>query len=386
MRGVLRIAAWLLLSALALSLSSCAELALPTAQLVQPIAANSTLEGEGVIVNIAPTPSPVLSLTPTAVPTPLPTVTPLLPAEPAPTETSTLNVVASVSKQVTLTETVPSSVAAGAPAAQPLAVAKLNLSCAEATGRVEDGQFQSKIVGRRQHYFIYLPPCYGSDTEVRYPVVYLLHGIPMDERHWLDEGIVGAADKLMGSGEVPPFIIVMPHGDYSLYTDTSGGDRSFEGVFVNELLPAIDGRYQTLADAEHRAIGGISRGGVWSLEIAFTHPELFSAVGGHSPALSVNRAGSDFDPLVLAQTVPIEKLRIFLDAGDRDWTRTGASALSKVLSDRHLPHTYTIGSGDHDYPYWASQVEAYLRFYGAPWKAEKVVEQLLSAAEAPQSN
>ncbi len=70
------------------------------------------------------------------------------------------------------------------------------------------------LSGRRQHYFIYLPPCYDADSETRYPVVYLLHGIPMDERHWLDEGLVDAADKLFGSGELPPFIIVMPHGDY----------------------------------------------------------------------------------------------------------------------------------------------------------------------------
>jgi enterochelin esterase-like enzyme len=241
-----------------------------------------------------------------------------------------------------------------------------------------DGYFNSDVIGRRQHYFIYLPPCYDANSEVRYPVVYLLHGIPMDERHWLDEGLVETADKLFGSGELPPFIVVMPRGDSSIYTDTSGGDRSFEGVLVNELIPAIDSRFRTLADAEHRAIGGISRGGVWALEIAFAHPELFAAVGGHSPALAVNRATVDYDPLVLAKSAPIDQLRIFLDAGDRDWTRTETQALSKILAERYIPHTYTVGKGVHDYPYWATQVEAYLRFYGAPWKAEKVIEQLLA--------
>jgi enterochelin esterase-like enzyme len=240
-----------------------------------------------------------------------------------------------------------------------------------------DGYFQSDVIGRRQHYFIYLPPCYDIDSEVRYPVVYLLHGIPMDERHWLDEGIVEAADKLFGSGELPPFILVMPHGENYIYTDTSGGDKSFEGVLVHELIPAIDDRFRT-GRAEHRAIGGISRGGVWALEIAFLHPELFDAVGGHSPALSVNRAVASYDPMTLAKSAPIDQLRIFLDAGDRDWTRTETQELSKVLTQRYIPHTYTVGKGDHDYPYWATQVEAYLRFYGAPWKAEKIVERLLA--------
>ena len=81
----------------------------------------------------------------------------------------------------------------------------------------------------------------------------------------------------------------------------------------------------------------------------------------------------------VAKTAPIDKLRIFLDAGDQDWTRAATQDLSKILAGRYIPYTFTTGKGDHDYPYWASQVPAYLRFYGAPWKAEKVVEQLLAA-------
>ncbi len=356
MRFLLRFAAWVLVSAFALSLSSCAELALPPERLYPQLAANSAMTGEGVIVNIAPTPSPAVLLSPTETPTPRPTVTPILPPTLVPTEVVTPEP----------TET---------PA--PLAVAKLAAVCEETTGQVLDGNFKSDIAGRRQHYFIYLPPCYDSG-ETSYPVVYLLHGIPMDENHWLDEGLAEAADKLFGSGELPPYIIVMPHGDYGLYTDTSGGAKSFEGVFVDELVPAIDSRFRTLADPDHRAIGGISRGGVWALEIAFTHPELFSTVGGHSPALSVNRAAASYDPLDLAKSAAIDKLRIFLDAGDVDWTRAATLDLSKALNERHIPHTFTTGHGDHDYPYWASQMEAYLRFYGASWKSEKVIEQLLT--------
>jgi enterochelin esterase-like enzyme len=357
----LRFAVWLLLSVFVLSLSSCAELALPREQLYPPLAASSIIPGESLIVNIAPTPSPAPVVPPTETPDARPTVTPIVPPTIAPTEP-------------------PAPTATTAPAV--VSVAKLDAACAATEGKVMDGNFKSNIVGKQQHYFIYLPPCYDARSDVRYPVVYLLHGIPMNEHHWLDEGLVEAADKLFGSAELPPFLIVMPHGDYGLYTDTSGGDKSFEGVFVNELVPAIDKRFRTRADAEHRAIGGISRGGVWALEIAFTHPDLFSAVGGHSPALAVNRATDSYDPMLLAKSAPIEQLRIFLDAGDRDWTRTETQALSKILTERYIPHTYTVGKGDHDYPYWATQVEAYLRFYGAPWKAEKVIEQLL--AELPQ--
>ncbi len=356
MRFVLRATVWLLVSAFALSLSSCAELALPPEQLYPPQAAEvknvSADTADEIVINIAPTPTPQPTEDPTA--TPLPTATVIPANEPAVTPTS-------------------SPIAA---------VARLITSCAETKGTLKDGFFKSATLDRRQHYFIYLPPCYGEDFATRYPVVYLFHGIPMDEHHWLDEGVVRAADRLIGSGELPPFLMVMPHGDSSVYTNTSGGDKSFEGVVVNDLIPFIDSTYRTLADAEHRSIGGISRGGVWALEIAFTHPHMFNSVGGHSPALSVNQASGDYDPLTLAKSAPIDQLRIFLDAGDADWTRYETLDLSKVLDARHIPYTFTTGEGTHDYPYWASQVEAYLKFYGAPWKAEKIVDQLMSETAA----
>jgi hypothetical protein len=195
-KSALRFAAWLLLSVFVLSLSSCAELALPREQLYPQLVASSVYPGEGVIVNIAPTPSPDLSLLPAEVPTLLPTVTPIIPPTAVPTDTP--------EPTATL-----SPVVAGAD--------RLDKSCAETTGQVLDGFFKSNVVGRRQHYFIYLPPCYDANSETRYPVVYLLHGIPMDERHWLDEGLVSAADQLFGSGALPPFIMVMPHGDTDIH-------------------------------------------------------------------------------------------------------------------------------------------------------------------------
>src|SRR5512147_2620720 len=85
-KSALRFAVWLLLSVFVLSLSSCAELALPREQLDPQLAAGFVYPGEGVIVNIAPTPSPALSLVPTEVPTVLPTVTPILPPTAVPTD------------------------------------------------------------------------------------------------------------------------------------------------------------------------------------------------------------------------------------------------------------------------------------------------------------
>ena len=155
--------------------------------------------------------------------------------------------------------------------------------------------------------------------------------------------------------------------------------NQFETFFFDEFLPYIDAHYRTLRQRDDRAIGGISRGGVWALEIAFRHPDLFSSVGGHSAALSVNNAAPDFDPIDLANTAPIDSLRIYIDSGTSDWTRDTTAKMSKIFEARHIPHTFNISPGDHLDSYWSTQVEAYLKFYAAPWKAEKAAQQLLAS-------
>jgi enterochelin esterase-like enzyme len=345
---VVRLAVWLVLVAALVPLGSCAQLAL-----LPPITQNTALAIEepvdlatsdstvDVIINVAPTPTPA--------PTDLPESTTM----PEPTARPRSTLVAS----------------------------PLSGSDCRSNGQVVRNKWPSEVFGKPHEYAIYLPPCYDEENnKTKYPVIYLFHGWPMDENHWISLGIVAAANRLIQSGELPPFIIAMPRGDKEgIYNRTSGGDKSFEGAMVDEFIPYIDKTYRTLRQSGYRAVGGISRGGVWALEIAFRHPELFSSVGAHSAALGVNNAAADFDPFDLASTAPIESLRFFVDSGSTDWTRTTSAQLSKLLEVRHIPHTYTVAAGDHLDSYWSSQVEAYLKFYAAPWKAEKVAQQLLAA-------
>ncbi len=355
MKHVIRLALWLLLVVAIVPLGSCAQLAAlsPATQntalaIEEPAAVTAPESSVEVVINVAPTP------------TPAPTDRPEPTVAPEPTATAT------ALPRATLV-------------AQPLPTG----DCRE-NGQVVHGKWPSEVFGKPHEYAIYLPPCYDVEgNKTKYPVIYLFHGWPMDENHWLDLGVVGAAERLIQSGELPPFIIALPRGDKEgVYNRTSGGDKSFEAAMVDEFIPYIDRTYRTLRPSEYRAIGGISRGGVWALEIAFRHPELFSSVGSHSSALGVNQAAANFDPIDLAPTAPIETLRFFIDSGASDWTRTTSAQLSKLLEARHIPHTYTIAPGDHLDSYWASQVEAYLKFYAAPWKAEKVAQQL-AASQTP---
>jgi enterochelin esterase-like enzyme len=233
------------------------------------------------------------------------------------------------------------------------------------------GTFFSDQLKKDQRYRIYLPPCYNHKTQrdKRYPVVYVFHGSHSDDAHW-DEilGVGQVADAGIQGSTLPPMLIVMLACDPNLYLRTSGGDESLENLVVKEFIPFIDQTYRTDARRETRAIGGISRGGVWSLEIGFRHPDLFYAVGAHSAALNVNLAGPAYDPIYLAADPAVKSLRIYLDAGSTDYTRPGIERLVQALTRAGVMHTYAIYEGDHSDPYWKARLPEYLAFYVQGWQ------------------
>ncbi|MEZ4516737.1 MAG: alpha/beta hydrolase-fold protein [Chloroflexota bacterium] len=179
-------------------------------------------------------------------------------------------------------------------------------------GRIEHGFFNTVLAGPMA-YRIYLPPCYGLDGRV-YPTLYLLGGNIHDDSIWDTLGVDEAAEAAISAGEMPPFLIVMPDGGW-VANQTSGGPASYEGVVINELIPYIEQTYCAWPDSAGRAIGGLSRGGYWSLEIAFRHADMFRSVGGHSFALLDSHAGPGVDPVDTGVTNELGDLRIFLDIG-----------------------------------------------------------------------
>jgi enterochelin esterase-like enzyme len=247
-------------------------------------------------------------------------------------------------------------------------------ACTDTIGRVELHTYPSQTTGNEEGYRIYLPPCYDYADQVgvgqadhRYPVLYLLHGWPYDDAHWDSLGADEAANVGIQANVLPPFIIVMPKGNETQYVGTSGGDRSFEGQVVNDLIPHVDATYRTWAEREGRAIGGISRGGVWSLEIGFMHSGLFAAVGAHSPALSVNLASRAYDPFYLLSGPSVNMLRIYLDAGETDWAKEGTQALHEALDTQGIAHEFVVHPGGHTGGLWEANMVEYIAFYAAEW-------------------
>ncbi len=226
------------------------------------------------------------------------------------------------------------------------------IKCDETTGQIVGLAVPSQVYGKPVPVNVYLPPCYEGSTRAL-AVIYLLHGGGSDETQWPDLGVRPQADALIASG-APPFVVVMPGGEYIWSLD-------YEAFVLKELLPAVEKNFSVKTGKAGHAIGGLSLGGYWALRIAFRHPDLFAAVGGNSP---VTVRGEPDDPLQLAQTAEgLDQLQIALDVGDMDSLRTDTKQLANALQARGLTISFIINPGEHTRPYWRAHTDEYLRFY-----------------------
>jgi len=257
----------------------------------------------------------------------------------------------------------PTSVVTPAPAATPTTPSPtVTATPCTTPGRIEHGTLESAVAGEPMRYRIYLPPCY-DDGNRAYPTLYMFGGNVHDDAIWDVLGLDEAAEAAIMAGEIPPLLIVMPDNGWLANTTTSG-PKSYEGFVIDELIPHIEATWRARADRDGRAVGGVSRGGYWSLMMAFRRPDLFRSVGAHSPALIDSHAGPAEDPAVTGVTNDLGDLRIWIDIGERDPYLAQARPLHEALSAAGVAHEWVVNPGTHEEAYWRAHLREYLRWYG----------------------
>jgi len=236
------------------------------------------------------------------------------------------------------------------------------LGCLTQPGQIEQNAVEDTVPP--QEYLIYLPPCYNEITDMRYPVLYLLHGQTYTSDQWVRLGAAAHADQLILSNESGPFIIVFPDDRYwNVPAGPGFGER-----FVDHLVPKIDQDYRTISDRDHRALGGMSRGAGWALRLGLQRWNLFGTLGLHSLA-----AFAEDRPFLANQleAIPLEsRPNIFMDMGESDQELGFNSYFESTLIHLGIPHEWHLYPGAHDEMYWQAHVEEYLRWYSTIWASQ----------------
>jgi len=181
-------------------------------------------------------------------------------------------------------------------------------------GQMREIYYWSEVNQAMRHCFVYTPADYEVNKEKRYPVLYLQHGGGENEYGWPQQGRTAQImDNLIAEGKAVPFIIVMENGSWSMPRPAAGaapqrpqgqrpqgapqGQRpqgrpqgggfgmpanwadGFANTLIKDVIPMIDSRFRTIADKEHRAMAGLSMGGMQTKAITVAHPEVFSNLG-----------------------------------------------------------------------------------------------------------
>ncbi|HEY5119536.1 MAG TPA: alpha/beta hydrolase-fold protein [Anaerolineales bacterium] len=229
--------------------------------------------------------------------------------------------------------------------------------CGEA-GTTEMQSIKSSTPGVPYQFEIYLPPCYASQPDRRYPVLYLIPGRSSAPDTWINAGAARIADAMIHTPEIPPFIIVT--------TQHTDDDPQAEEIQIL-LIPSIERTYRILPDRQYHAVAGGSLGGIAAYRIVFQHPDHFAILGIFGSG--VEDVEKDRVHAWLAAITEKNKPRVFLNCGLDDVFMLGMAKLTiSMLDEFKIPHTEIFTTGDHSYQYWSTNLQAFYRWLTEDWR------------------
>ena len=228
-------------------------------------------------------------------------------------------------------------------------------------GRLELFEYDSGVTGNRRKANVYLPPGYSPDK--KYPVLYLLHGIGGDITEWLHAASPNVVlDNLIADGKAVPMIVVLPNGR-ALPDDRPGpnifapeqvaGFANFERDLLEFLIPAIQAKYATFTDREHRALAGLSMGGGQTLNFGFAHLDTFAWLGAFSAAPNT-KPPAELVPDPAAARAQLKL--IYLSCGNKDGLINFSQGVHVYLKEHNVQHVWNVDDHGHDGETWGGNL------------------------------
>jgi enterochelin esterase-like enzyme len=211
--------------------------------------------------------------------------------------------------------------------------------------------------------FVYTPPGYDTNPSRRYPVLYLQHGAGEDETGWGHQGHAGLImDNLIAQGKALPFIIVMSNGGGIVrrpapapvagapapvpFSPRNFDFTEFEHRLIDQIIPYIDANFRTLADQPHRAMAGLSLGGMQTRAIAPNHLDTFAYIGSFSGG---SIAPSDITDLAAFK----KKVKlVFVSFGEREHAAANKSNVDALQTAGINSVYYESPQTAHEWQTW----------------------------------
>tara|TARA_A100001391_G_scaffold7621_8_gene4984 strand:+ start:4952 stop:6145 length:1194 start_codon:yes stop_codon:yes gene_type:complete len=232
-------------------------------------------------------------------------------------------------------------------------------------GVVSRIEYWSSTLNAKREAYVYTPSGYmtGSDA---YPVLYLVHGAGDSADSWTSVGHANyIADNLIAAGEAERMIIVMPFGHTPVRNDADMLDNTdFGDDLTRDLIPFVDSHFRTIADADHRAMAGLSMGGAHTLRFGVTRPDLFGEVGIFSMGLGM--AGpSDITDYVAANADALKARAalpepVYYAIGSEDFLYGTSTPTRAMFTEQGIAVDYNESGGGHTWINWRRYLKDFL--------------------------
>jgi len=225
-------------------------------------------------------------------------------------------------------------------------------------GRVETVWYPSASLGMTRRLHVWTPPGYAG-MKTRLPVLYLLHGGGDNDASWTTVGRANfILDNLLAEGKIKPMVVVMPAGHVPGKGLTMGAGPAqdpFATDLVKDIIPFVEKNYHVSAKREHRALAGLSMGGIQTMNIALWNPELFSYVlplsTGYFPPVLAEVESKHSQVLKNPQ---INQWKLFWIAmgGEKDIAYTNNKNTMALFDKYGIKYQYTEVPGGHSFLAW----------------------------------
>ncbi len=218
-------------------------------------------------------------------------------------------------------------------------------------GDVSYQLYYSTTLKEMRPVIVYTPPGYQTSGK-KYPVLYLVSGTTDTEETWFKVGRANIIlDNLIAAKKAEPMIIVMPYGYMNMGApgpktpEVVEVYKTFSKETVDNIIPFVEKNFRVIADKDHRAIAGFSRGGGQSLFTALTNLNTFSYIGSYSAYLMPD-AFAEYVKSTPEQLNKQLKL-FFLGVGNEDFLYKEASDFMALLKDKGVNTKTLVTNGGH---------------------------------------
>ena len=234
-------------------------------------------------------------------------------------------------------------------------------------GDIRIKKYVSSVTHAIREMYVYTPPGYDSNSGTKYPVLYILHGGGEDQTGWATQGKTSfIIDNLIADGKAIPMIVVMPDANFGAGEFNAGSIENsmkmFEGEMKGAIIPFVEKNYRVINDADHRALAGLSLGGMHSLYTGISNTDMFAYLGVFSSGWIVpmmnNFAGKQYDFLKENKDKVNNNLKaLWISQGGKDDIayKNGQIMISK-LNEIGIKNTYYEYPGGHTWPVWRNNL------------------------------